>query len=86
MTLLILDKVKVFGELWKTMMPQEAALPPDSTFIIWLGEHSDEEVQKAIIATSKKMRKKLRDGLVIGATDADRYCSSILSSRWRAQR
>ena len=83
MTLLILDRLKVFTELWTKTMPSQVAVPPDSTFIGWLGDYSDDEVQMAVLRTGKKMSKKLRDGLVIEETDAARYCSAVLRSNRR---
>ena len=86
MTLQILDRLKAFKELWVATMAESVKVPPSQTFITWLSNYSDEEVQAAILRTGVKMAQKLQQGQLLGDTDAARYCSSVLSSNARQKR
>jgi hypothetical protein len=85
-SLLIVTRLNNFRELWHVSLPSQVALPPAHTFIGWLKEYDDNEMQEAILRTGRKFTGKTKDGERVLPSDADRYCTATLKgNRERAQ-
>lgn len=84
MSLLLVERIQNFRELWAVVMPEQVSSVPAATVIGWLKFYSDAEVETAIARTARKFNQKVIAGVPIHTLDADKYCSSVL--RWNRGR